>query len=340
MNRIKSLFTFFIIGLWAINCSSADKFQEHKIIVEKFDDGVALGVLVSNLSEEDKDELKVSEGAKILSVLEESAAEEAGLEKDDVIIKLDGTAVMDAANLDELMEGFEEEKTVNLVIIRGGEEKSFDVTLKALKDNHVSMAFSSDGDTWSWHSPGTEKDLSWFSDDGENMEIIVDKFEDGDFSGLRISEEGKGGFLGVSATKLKEQMREYFEVEHGVLIEEIVIESPAEKAGLKAGDVITYIEDRKIEDNGDLIRTINYYDPEEEIQIQYVRKGTKKSTKAILSEKKGSNVFFHGGDEDFILKTPGAAGSPRIRMNRIFKGKPGMLKKMNIKGGKGSLYVL
>jgi C-terminal processing protease CtpA/Prc len=97
-------------------------------------------------------------------------------------------------------------------------------------------------------------------------------------------------------------------------------DSPAEKAGLKAGDVITSIGDRKIEDSEDLVRTINYYNPNEEIEVVFHRKGQEKEVTAILDKKPAYSWTVkkgHGpknlewvseGDTDVLLikeKSPG-----------------------------------
>ena len=97
----------------------------------------------------------------------------------------------------------------------------------------------------------------------------------------------KGGYLGIQVKELSDQLQSYFEVPYGVLIEEVMKDSPAEKAGLKAGDVITSINDRRIEDSEDLIRTINYFNPEEEVDVVFYRKGAKKEVTALLDEKPG-----------------------------------------------------
>jgi len=99
--------------------------------------------------------------------------------------------------------------------------------------------------------------------------------------------EEKGGYLGVRGSDLSDQLKEYFEVKQGILVEEVVEDSPAEKAGMKAGDVIYRINDRDIRDFGDLMRTINYYDPDEQITVYYVRKGKKGSVKVTLGKKEG-----------------------------------------------------
>ncbi|MEJ2545021.1 MAG: PDZ domain-containing protein, partial [Calditrichaceae bacterium] len=61
---------------------------------------------------------------------------------------------------------------------------------------------------------------------------------------------------------------------------------PAKEAGLKAGDVITKINDREVKDYRDLIRTLNFYNPGEKVTVYYSRKGSKKNVSVTLAEKK------------------------------------------------------
>ena len=52
--------------------------------------------------------------------------------------------------------------------------------------------------------------------------------------------------LGVESESLGSQLAEYFGVKEGVLVRSVVRGSAAEKAGIKAGDVITKVGDRKV----------------------------------------------------------------------------------------------
>ena len=65
--------------------------------------------------------------------------------------------------------------------------------------------------------------------------------------------------IGVSTTQLTKQLAEYFGIgdSKGVLVTSVMDDSPAAKAGLKAGDVITAIDGEKVEDAGDLAQGIN-----------------------------------------------------------------------------------
>ncbi len=65
--------------------------------------------------------------------------------------------------------------------------------------------------------------------------------------------------IGVGTMSLTKQLADYFGIGDGkgVLVTSIADDSPAAKAGLKAGDVITSIDGEKVEGAGDLARGIN-----------------------------------------------------------------------------------
>jgi serine protease Do len=56
----------------------------------------------------------------------------------------------------------------------------------------------------------------------------------------------RSGMLGVEAESLTSQLAEFFGVKEGVLVRSVSKDSAAEKAGLKAGDVITKVDDTKV----------------------------------------------------------------------------------------------
>ena len=65
--------------------------------------------------------------------------------------------------------------------------------------------------------------------------------------------------IGVTVTTLSKQLADYFGVADGkgLLVNDVRADSPAAKAGLKAGDVIVEIDGKKIEKNLDLIKAVN-----------------------------------------------------------------------------------
>jgi len=52
--------------------------------------------------------------------------------------------------------------------------------------------------------------------------------------------------LGVEAESIEGQLAQYFGVSEGVLVRTVMKGSPAEKAGVKAGDVILRVDDTKV----------------------------------------------------------------------------------------------
>ena len=106
----------------------------------------------------------------------------------------------------------------------------------------------------------------------------------------------KAGFLGVKIQDLSEQLSDYFKVKdgNGVLVSEVVEDSPANKAGLKAGDIITKVDDNEIENAGDLTSTIRDYEPDSKVSISVIRNGQKKKLNAVLGEAENSFMYKFG----------------------------------------------
>lgn len=89
------------------------------------------------------------------------------------------------------------------------------------------------------------------------------------------------------------------EGEGGAEITEVTKESPAEKAGLKEGDVIIKVNEHKIADADDLYKAIGKYKPGEKVNVTYKHEG-KEQTKSIeLSENKQVRAYsWRNGDND------------------------------------------
>ena len=265
------LFSLILVSMWTLNVTAADKKVKKKVWVQKMEKKAGLGILVSNFDKDSEKKEDVKEGALIVQVFEESEAEKIGLKKGDVIVRVDNKPVMNPSDLKDALEDAKEGDEVELSVKRDGKLKSFTATLKPFE-----------GDTHAFHIDKADRDIFIDVDhdpsECKNLEI----FHAGDFD---IPGGGKGGYLGVKVKEISDQLLEYFEVKNGVLIEEVIKDSPAGKAGLMAGDIISSINDRTIEDYQDLIRTVSYYNPEEKVELKFVRKGKNKETKVILGNK-------------------------------------------------------
>lgn len=79
----------------------------------------------------------------------------------------------------------------------------------------------------------------------------------------------------------------------GAKISTVSKESAAEKAGLQKDDIITKINDYKIETSDDLVEAIGKHNPEDKVTITYLRDGKTKTTTATLgkNEMQRERVF-------------------------------------------------
>jgi len=93
------------------------------------------------------------------------------------------------------------------------------------------------------------------------------------------------GRLGVTMEDLDSQLAEYFGVKEGVLVKSVTQDSPAAKAGLKAGDVITAINGRHIYDSSDIARALDRVEADGEVSIEVMRGKTAQTLKGKLETR-------------------------------------------------------
>ena len=77
------------------------------------------------------------------------------------------------------------------------------------------------------------------------------------------------------------------ENEKGAELETVNKESAAEKAGLKKGDIITKIDDKKIDATDDVTKAVRAHKPGDKVSITYLRDGKEQKTTAELGKWKG-----------------------------------------------------
>ena len=221
--------------------------------------GSFLGVHAEDINRENMARYGMSEarGVGITEVVKDSPAEKAGLRKADVIVRFEGDSVTSVRKLTRLVSEVAPDQTVKLSVSRGGSEQEVAVTIG--KRNESLMG--------NWQGMENFKGL----DKIEGLDRLKE-LERNMPPGAKVwkweGEPGKDGMffafgnhrrIGVSTTQLTKQLADYFGVSEGkgVLVTSVIDDSPAAKAGLKAGDVITAIDGEKIDDAGDLAQGIN-----------------------------------------------------------------------------------
>jgi serine protease Do len=96
------------------------------------------------------------------------------------------------------------------------------------------------------------------------------------------------GWLGVGIQPLSAELARSFGIEgkHGALISEVLGEdSPAAKAGLKAGDVIVELNGRPVDSNTHLVHLVADLRPGDTVDLKYYREGRLASTKVTVAKR-------------------------------------------------------
>ncbi|WP_343667088.1 PDZ domain-containing protein [Chitinophaga sp.] len=84
----------------------------------------------------------------------------------------------------------------------------------------------------------------------------------------------------------------------GATVKEVSKESPAAKAGLKAGDVITKIDADKIEEPKDLFEKIGAHEPGDKVTVTYLRDKKENTATVTLDERKQPEFGFNRGRDN------------------------------------------
>ncbi len=101
-------------------------------------------------------------------------------------------------------------------------------------------------------------------------------------------EDSGGGWLGVQIQDLTAELREVLDLEEdfeGALVAGVNEDGPADRAGVKKGDVIVGVDRKTIADVEELVRVVGKRKPGEEVSILVLRDGTKKKLVAVLGER-------------------------------------------------------
>lgn len=218
-----------------------------------FTDGGYLGVYAENISRENMARYHLSSprGVGVTRVVPGSPAEKAGIRKDDVILRLDGENITSVRKLNRLVAEIAPDQSVKVAVSRGGAEQEVTATI-AKRDNSTMAQDYFKVQPRVWKNP-KNFDFKWDFPLGEKFGF--DFGHDGDLTFML----GNSRRIGVSTMQLNQQLAEYFGIAggKGVLVTAVTADSPAAKAGVKAGDVITAIDGEAVDSPGDLARAIN-----------------------------------------------------------------------------------
>jgi serine protease Do len=200
--------------------------------------GSWLGVETQEVSSEKAKELKISadHGVFVGKVLPDSPASKAGLKDNDVVTEINGQRVEGAAQFRRMIREIPAGRTVQLSVLRDGKQQTLTATLGKSEEQHR-MLMKAAPQAFAFRVP--------------QMPNIPDVpgFE---WNGGMLA--GGKPRLGIDAEDLTGQLGSYFGAPEGegILVRNVNSDSPAEKAGVKAGDVITSFNGDRIRSAGEL----------------------------------------------------------------------------------------
>ena len=101
---------------------------------------------------------------------------------------------------------------------------------------------------------------------------------------------GSGTFLGVEMTRLTPELRSHFGVpeDRGVLVARVVEDSPAARAGLRTGDILTAVDGKAVDSTGNLVEAISSREEGDRVRVEVWRDGHPLELDATLAKRERS----------------------------------------------------
>jgi len=272
-----------------------------------------LGVRAEDITRENMRDYGLSgepRGVGVRAVVKGSPAERAGLREKDVILSFDGEAVTSVRKLTRLIDESAAGHAARLAVMRGGSRHEVAATLDRREGFRLEGArlFSADPEeTRRWAEEWQKHGEEW-QRRGEEMRRHLEGLQRDNPGGFALL-PGAGRRIGVATSPLGKQLADYFGVSHGVLVNSVADGSPADKAGLKAGDVVTEVEGQRVDDAGDLSSHLNRKE-EGEVTLTVVRDKQRRTVR-VTPERRGPGAFTIGPGA--VVVPPVVRVAPAVR---------------------------
>jgi len=225
--------------------------------------GSYLGVGVQEVTANRAKELKLSEerGVEVTNVSEGSPAEKAGLQKGDVVLEYQGQRVEGTEQFVRFVRETPAGRNVKMLVSRNGQNQTITATIgNRGKARGREFGFSGQFPRMEVWIPDTPRpNMSW-----------------------------RSSMLGVEAEALDGQLAQYFGVKQGVLVRSVSKGSAADKAGLKAGDVITKVDQTTVDTPRELTEAVRAERNRKSVPLYLMREKKETMVTVTLDEDEQS----------------------------------------------------
>jgi len=244
-----------------------------------------LGVDIADISSDRLGALKLKEeqGVEVTMVDQDAPAGKAGIKEHDVILTMNGTAIESKSQLQRMIHETPAGRVVSLGLSRDGQPMTVKVQL-ADRRNEFSHMKMKDGD--------------W--DKNFKVEIPpIPNLPDFDVPNIGVVVVHSSMRSGLMVENLTPQLGEFFGVKNGngVLVRSVEKGSRADKAGLRAGDVITRVGDQPVHDTSDFTHALHSHTTGS-VGVGVIRDKKEQTLTITLPERKESGEMIEESLEE------------------------------------------
>jgi serine protease Do len=242
-----------------------------------------LGVDIADITSDRLGALKLKEekGVEVTMVDQDAPAGKAGLKEHDVILTMNGTAIESKTQLQRMIHETPPGRVITLSLSRDGQAMTIKLQLADRRNEFLKGM--KDGD-WNKNFHVEIPPISLPDIDIPNMGVVY------------VHSSMKSGLM---VENLTPQLGEFFGAKNGngVLVRSVEKGSRAEKAGLRAGDVITRVGDQPVHDTSDFTQALRSHGAGS-VSVAVIRDKKEQTLTLTLPEHKESGDIFEESLEE------------------------------------------
>ena len=227
---------------------------QSRIRAVDFARGSRIGVTVQDI--EDTDAKQAKTGIVVETVEVGGPAEKAGVKAGDAITEFDGERVRSVRQFSRLVQETPSGRSVPVVLSRGGQRVNVTVATERSSwsdDFSVRLLETMPRPATPPTPPAVPAPRALPALPFESFRVVT------------------GRRLGITLEGLDDQLAQYFGVKEGVLVKSVAADSAAQKAGVKAGDVITSVNGRQVYEVSDVNRALDRMENADDFTLEVMR---------------------------------------------------------------------